>query len=365
MNELPSSSEISNTGVENQLLLNTEGENTPSFSLNERNIYLTYSQCPLPMEEVYSQLEYILVHVYDHAISQYMVGEELHKDGNLHTHVLITLKKRIHIRNSRVLDLKSEFGNVYHPNFGGTVRNRARVLKYCMKDGKYITNIPVGELPSIAKNTWERAILKAKEKKTKEALDIVMTEAPRDWSLHLTSITASFESLAEELTFEAPQFPREHYKWGSIPQWDHQHKTLLIWGESGLGKTSLGVYLLSMKAKIYSQIDDLRTWAKLQTHYDGFILDDMNFMGSEEDKKGRWPDNAQIHLVDTAYERSIRCRYHNARIPPRTKKIITSNLEPRRVLNLSEKAISRRVTVWRMVLNKKGTKAKVKDVDIY
>ena len=61
--------------------------------------------------------------------------------------------------------------------------------------------------------------------------------------------------------------------------------------------------------------DDLKAWDPKR--YDGIVFDDMSFT--------HMPLSAQKFLLDWKDDRTIHCRYANAHIPAKTKKIFTCN----------------------------------------
>lgn len=128
---------------------------------------------------------------------------------------------------------------------------------------------------------------------------------------------------------------------GQIPLWDRS-KALILTGNSGLGKSSLARSLMPM-ALFCSQIEDIRMYGK---EYMGLIFDDMNFLGDPVTGKGMWPREAQIHLTDYMFPRSMRLRYKNFTIPAGTPKIFTTNLLPREILMVHDPAIRNRTTAW-------------------
>jgi len=108
--------------------------------------------------------------------------------------------------------------------------------------------------------------------------------------------------------------------------------TLLIVGESGIGKTTWAKQTIPKPCLFVSHIDDLR---KFKPNYHVSILfDDVSIM--------HMPDTAQIHILDQENPRSIHCRYGTARIPANVTKIFTCNSVP---VNNSVAAISRRVQI--------------------
>lgn len=94
--------------------------------------------------------------------------------------------------------------------------------------------------------------------------------------------------------------------------WD---KTLILVGDSGIGKTEWAKSLM-INPLFVTHIDDLKRFDC--NEHGGIIFDDMSFT--------QIPRTAAIHLVDNDNPRSIHIRYGRAEIPQGTKKIITSNL---------------------------------------
>ncbi len=123
--------------------------------------------------------------------------------------------------------------------------------------------------------------------------------------------------------------------------WQHledNFNTIILWGESGIGKTCLAKALLP-EALMVSHTDDLLKYNP--DEYDGIIFDDMDFK--------HFPRSAQIHLLDWDDNRSIHCRYVSAFIPANTRKIFTTNEPDGSVFDLTDAAIRRRVEVHHLL----------------
>ncbi len=138
---------------------------------------------------------------------------------------------------------------------------------------------------------------------------------------------------------DVAMFEKDKFPWTEEHKLDWS-KTIILWGESGIGKTQWALSLFK-KPLLVSHIDQLALFDKT---YDGIVFDDMNFTGAENGK-GAWPRGSQIHLVDQDNHRNIHIRYEIATIPAHTKKIFTTNEEGGWVVTLDDKAIRRRVQV--------------------
>lgn len=125
--------------------------------------------------------------------------------------------------------------------------------------------------------------------------------------------------------------PKFHgpFRW-SIPDTG----SIIIWGDSGIGKTEFAKYNLP-KALFVTHMDDL---VKFNPDiYNGIIFDDMSFSHLHRE--------AQIHLVDQDNPRSIHVRYTVATIPANTKKLFLTNVHNGMIF-LNDPAINRRITIF-------------------
>jgi hypothetical protein len=80
------------------------------FRVNSQNIFLTFPQCPLPMEEALSHLQAICMKK-QWLIKEYVIAQEKHSDGNPHLHAWISLNKKVNIGDPALFDISG-----YHPN---------------------------------------------------------------------------------------------------------------------------------------------------------------------------------------------------------------------------------------------------------
>jgi hypothetical protein len=136
-----------------------------------------------------------------------------------------------------------------------------------------------------------------------------------------------------QLRTEEKHYNLEDFEWTI----DEDIHSLILWGNSGIGKTEFAKALLP-GALFVSHIDDLRLYDAKK--YTGIIFDDMNFT--------HMPRNAQIHLTDWDNARSIHIRYNTAFIPANTKKIFTCNDYNGTIFDLNDAAVSRRVRIMHL-----------------
>ena len=72
-------------------------------------------------------------------VVDYIIAQEEHKDEGLHLHCWIKCPSKVNIKDQHTLDIVGEDNKVFHGSYEG-VRSNIKVLKYCTKDGKYISS---------------------------------------------------------------------------------------------------------------------------------------------------------------------------------------------------------------------------------
>lgn len=92
--------------------------------------FCTWPKCPIGKNAALEELneKYVL--------SEYVICEEEHKDGELHLHAFLKLNKRVYFKPN-MFDIQG-----YHGEYQVAKSWRA-VIKYVKKDGNYISNIDV------------------------------------------------------------------------------------------------------------------------------------------------------------------------------------------------------------------------------
>lgn len=115
--------------------LEDTSDTKPFRRVNAKKFFLTYSQVPhsFPPESVYNQLKEKV------NFREYVIREELHKDGGKHFHVVLISNTKQHIRNVTMLNLEFE-GKSYMCDCR-PVRKLANLINYICKDGSYISNM--------------------------------------------------------------------------------------------------------------------------------------------------------------------------------------------------------------------------------
>lgn len=99
------------------------------FYISRKSYFLTYPQCSLSKDEAFN----FLMDKFKPKII--IIGQERHKDGNLHLHIWLEFGTRKTIRNCRVFDI-----NNYHCNIGKIRKeecnNRKNAYNYIIKQDK-------------------------------------------------------------------------------------------------------------------------------------------------------------------------------------------------------------------------------------
>jgi len=308
----------------------SSGKKTKSFRLNSQTLFLTYPKCKLQPEEALERLEKIV------KLEVYLIAQEQHMDGTMHLHAYLRLDHKMNIKDERKFDLKKD-GENYHPNIQ-SARSPKAVIKYVCKDGKYVTNMSQATIDEAIRNNvkvgdlYKEAMEKAKESFEEGMKVLEHSKTYRDLAVHGEAIERNMRARKKQKT--EPKYTLEQFKVNF--EWERT-RTLVLWGPTNTGKTSLAKALLP-NALFVRHIDALKEYKS--GHYTGIVFDDMSFK--------HWPREAQIHLLDTENVSQINVKHSIAIIPEGTPRIITTNMMPAEILSLnvmdaSSCALSRRV----------------------
>lgn len=237
----------------------------------------------------------------DYDLDWFVIGQEQHKDGTPHLHAAFAFMTKKNFKDPSVFDyLAGKHGNYQ------TIRSLARVIRYCIKDGKY-------QAEGIDVSTYQKEsrFVKALAAETvKEGLSILCDADAGDYMKNLQRYEYALNKHIQpptEVKYKPEDFTVDLLDL-TLP--------VVIWGRSGLGKTEFAKAHFK-NPLIVSHVDDLKKFDK--ERHDGLIFDDMTF--------SHWPYNSVIHLLDMNNGRSIHCRNTNGYIPAGTKRIFTINPE--------------------------------------
>ena len=137
----------------------------PKFRLKSKGIFLTFAQCPYPLDQFFDNLKARFSDPQD----QIYCSREQHEDGEWHLHAVLLLRKPIQTRNVAYFDnlvVPSK-----HPNIKSRLKSQSQTIAYVMK----------GPDDSLKRSThpWEKFIKAAKSKgstKSSEILKLINTQ---------------------------------------------------------------------------------------------------------------------------------------------------------------------------------------------
>jgi len=288
----------------------------PSF-YNGKRFFLTYARCNRTKEEL---LEFLSAKA---EIAHYVICRELHEDGTPHLHACVQF---LETQRQPVawLDFHGKHPNKQDP------RKWVACTKYCKKGGDFIED--------------DAAILD-QETAMGPSAECATFEKKEEWFDHCCLNKYSFQyatfywdrlhsscpTIVDDFAIGKMCKALEVFKF--CPE---QHKTLILLGKAGCGKTTWAKINSPKPALFVSHIDDLKLF-DAEIHK-SIIFDDVDF--------NHFPRTSQIHLCDFDNPRSIHCRHAVARIPAGVYKIFTANVLP---VNVHDASVKRRVKVCTVI----------------
>lgn len=299
-----------------------------AFRIYAKKLYLTYSQVHEDMtsEDVISQLK-----AKERLPSfDYLISRELHQDGGIHFHVLITSQAKFNIKNAGILDITFKDDN-FHGNYQ-PVKNLPKVVDYICKEGDYVTsfkNIIDAKLLTL-KQTIMR--LADAEGISQTLLNLCQDHTDKAFnSLGLINAEKFLEKkslLQEELNVENVVTP---FKWNDfmLPEklkaWvDNPVKTLVLTGPSGVGKTQFVFALCKDKGLRPLFVNHKQGLARLKPHHDTIVFDDFDL--------GSVSEADLLSLLSTDVVKNHRVLYKEVRKKSNLIQIVTLNTQDLRTI---------------------------------
>jgi hypothetical protein len=250
-----------------------------TFRLQAKNIFVTYSQCPLSASTVITAIKAI----FTRKLSYVIAGQELHEEEGKHLHVLIVLKSRPNIRNPRYLDLgmdgkpevlkkkkkrspiqPTKQAKVYHPKMEAA-RSVNDSICYVTKEGKaqsWGINWKEARKQALKRKSVKSVVIAEDLLTGSSSMMDIIQMYPGFSMMHLKKIQdfQLFIQLQQLQNLALPHFPglktgiqfsRAHnriFKWINknfygLPTRPHKQKQLFIHGPPNTGKTSLISFL--------------------------------------------------------------------------------------------------------------------------
>lgn len=291
----------------------------PAFRIRGKRFLFTWSQVPLTLEhiDVWQTIDNYA------SLSKAIIAREAHADGGVHYHAYAEFVQAL----DRSLTDQLDCGGV-HPNIAPK-RTRPEYLAAAEYTRKDVDWIEYGDFESDDPGTGhgtQTSITEAAQACASFAefiqWGIDNHVAPQYikwiWDDQRTQVETIREgdpvdgTVTHDLLLDT--------RWSDVGS-----KTVVLVGPSGCGKTTWARKELPRPVLFISHIDSLKSF--VPGYHRSIIFDDMCFVG-DENGKGRWPLQAQIHLVDSDHKREIHCRYTAAVIPAGINKCFTCNVNP-------------------------------------
>lgn len=247
------------------------------FSLNAKNLFLTYPQCPLPLSVATGLIE----DLFGDRIEYGIVCSEDHKDEGEHLHAIIVLKKRWHIRDCRKLDIEflgpiggGQADTIYHGDYKAA-KSLLNSIKYVCKDGNYagINCDAKSILQAAQKKTSTKAAYIASKIVEGESIESINVDNPGYVLSHLKKITNYQKWLEGLAVLNSPLTP-----WTSASTGGATETYLVMiakWLNSNLGQVrphkqrQLWISDHSMSGKSYLLMQLLNYWHGYEVPDDG------------------------------------------------------------------------------------------------
>jgi len=282
--------------------------------VNAKSFFLTY-----PQSNINKQLFLEFARTKGNLI-QYVIGSELHADGEPHLHA--ALKYGTTIRGTMSLfDYEGRHPNIQSP------RRFEACKQYCRKEGDFIENqeeeLNIQATGDICKVCEE-------------------TEEETDWIQYCITNSIGFQycqwlwnrfhndtvtiHTADNLVGQILE-PLFSFRWNI-----EQFPVIGIIGTSGCGKTTWAKCYAPKPALFVSHIDQLKLFRN--GFHKSIIFDDIDI--------NHYPRTSQIHILDFHNARAIHCRHTVANIPAGIPKIFTANFP---FCAIEDPAIRRRIRI--------------------
>lgn len=273
-----------------------------SFRINAKAFFLTYPRSDFDCSEYIIWLTEKLPDIVEARVSSEQ-HNEVDKEGctSLHRHVCFRLSKKLNLRKENFFDYKG-----FHPNIQAA-KHFKKAWNYCGKDGEVFDY--VSEISDTEEETTDVGNPVDFDSEMSWLTDCLQNKIPfgyakRIWDISRvqppTAITSPHPDAVVRADLDEIERGADHYN-------------TIINGPTGIGKTTWATKNMPTPILLVSHIDDLRRFNP--TDHKSILFDDMSFE--------HMPIQAQIHILDHDYPRSIHCRYGVATIPAKTVKVFT------------------------------------------
>nr|UFP62908.1 AC1 [African cassava mosaic virus] len=225
---------------------------TPRFSIQAKNVFLTYPKCSIPKEHLLSFIQTLSLPSNPKFIK---ICRELHQNGEPHLHALIQFEGKITITNNRLFDcIHPSCSTSFHPNIQGA-KSSSDVKSYLDKDGDTVEwgQFQIdGRSARGGQQSANDAYAKALNSGSKsEALNLIRELVPKDFVLQVHNLNSNLDRIFQEppapyvspfLRSSFDQVPDEIEEWVADNVKDSAARpwrpnSIVIEGDSRTGKT--------------------------------------------------------------------------------------------------------------------------------
>lgn len=259
------------------------------YQLNASQLFLTYPQCPLSKEfareDLTARFEALGLEV-----KEYVVAEELHKNGDPHLHCYFKLSAPFRTRDQHALDLRG-----FHGSYEGC-RSAKNVIKYCTKDDNFTANIDVAAL--LSKKSSRQRIAEAIVNEGKALKEVIQDHPALIYDYD--KLTRCIDTWKSECTPSKPPLPQWlPNPWGKLlpvfPDRKRQH--YWIWSRRpNLGKTTMFAKPLVSEYNAVIQSGTFQRW-NVTRFTQCIILDDYNTAALKWNELNQMCDNTYCFSV--------------------------------------------------------------------
>lgn len=272
--------------------------------LKGNTFYLTFPKCgDQDKAAIISRLN--CEETWGERLKYVVVGQELHQDKTKHVHILIKYDRQRDSTDPHVFDYVVD--PTKHGNYQVT-RSTAKCARYCCKDGDVLAE-GIDITPYMPKR-GKFDVVAEMIKNGISINDIAKTE-PGFVMQNLRKLQDFKKFIEKDTSPLRPTYPAETF----TEPLQALDKALLIWGDSGLGKSE---FARAHFPNGFLEVGHADRLLDLDTSkHTGIIFQDCSF--------NHWPIEGVIHLLDMNAEAQLHVRYQVASIPIGFPRVFTHN----------------------------------------
>lgn len=189
----PTELDISAAVFNSPKTLCTAAKKQARFHLQSKNIFLTFPQCPYPLDDFYANLQ----KKFPDPKNRICCSREKHEDGSWHLHAMIMLENKLQTKSVKYFDALVHPPK--HPNIVSKIRSQSDTVTYVMK----------GSDEALLRSSfnWKAFTALAKKKRSTKFTDIV--ECVNE---SIKSLISDPNTILDSLHHQAPDFFAGHVR---------------------------------------------------------------------------------------------------------------------------------------------------------